>query len=66
MPHLYILNFTSTPPSVFLSFSPMHPASNFPTRLQVIIAQSLIGIEIERTQIHFSREVFVAVAVVVS
>ena len=69
MPHLYILNFTSNPPpppSVFLSFSPMHPASNFPTRLQVIIAQSLIGIEIERTQIHFSSEVFVAVAVVVS
>ena len=70
MPYLYILNFTSNPPppppSVFLSFSPMHPASNFPTRLQVIIAQSLIGIEIERTQIHFSSEVFVAVAVVVS
>ena len=66
MPHLYILNFTSNPPPVFLSFSPMHPASNFPTRLQVIIAQSLIGIEIERTQIHFSSEVFVAVAVVVS
>ena len=33
MPHLYILNFTSNqppPPPVFLSFSPMHPASNFP------------------------------------
>ena len=68
MPHPYVLNFTYNPPSVLLSFSPMPPSSNFPPPppLQVIIAQSLIGIEIERTQIRFSSEVFVAVAVVAS
>ena len=68
MSPLYVLNFTCNPPSVLLSFSPKPPPLIFqpPPPLQVIIAQSLIGIEIERTQIRFSSEVFVAVAVVAS
>ena len=67
-PLLYVLNFTCNPPSVLLSFSPMPATLIFqpPPPPQVIIAQSLIGIDIERRQIHFSSEVFVAVAVVAS